>query len=238
MIAPITTIPAEAATAGIAHPQRRGARVFVFREAAVVVDVVVAAADSEDAFFDEGGCEAGVEAGGGGRFGVGTCAVGDEVEGAVFGEGDMDEGHVHVGVRVARVRWAVFELLGDGVEPVDLGLFEPVVAAELALVGAVAVRVEQVERHGGMGGSAAGEDFEVVVADAVDVRGAGGGKGEREGLDKLHEGRAGERTLVVVVAEDEGIGDGAADEEFGEFEEGRLRIGGCFAVDLVTREDY
>ncbi len=71
-------------------------------------------------------------------------------------------------------------------EPVDLGLFEPVIAAILALIGAVAVRVEQVNCHGAVGGGAACEDFEVVVSYAFDVGGAGFGEGEGEGLGELH----------------------------------------------------
>lgn len=98
----------------------------------------------------------------------------------------MDEGHVHVGVLVAGVGGAAFELLRRGVEPVELGFLEPVVAAELALVGAVAVRVEEIEGHGAVGGGAAGEDLEVVVSYAVDVGGAGFRDGKGEGLSELH----------------------------------------------------
>jgi len=79
VISPIPAIPAEAAAARIAHPQLGLGGVLVLGEAAVVVDVVVAAADGQDALFDEGGGEAGVEAGGCGGLGVGACAVGDEV---------------------------------------------------------------------------------------------------------------------------------------------------------------
>ena len=122
-------------------------------------------------------------------------------------------------------------------EPVDLGFLEPVVAAELALVGGVAVRVEEVERHCGVARGAAREDLVVVVSDAVDAGGAGFAKGEGQGLGEGHEGGAGEGAFVVVVAEDEGVGDGAVDEELGELEDGGLGVRRGFAIDLVAGED-
>lgn len=79
MISPIPAISAEAAAARIAHPQLGLGCILVLGQAAVVVDVVVAAADGQDAFFDESSSEARVEAGGCGGLGVGACAVGDEV---------------------------------------------------------------------------------------------------------------------------------------------------------------
>ena len=47
----------------------------------------------------------------------------------------MDEGHVHVVVGVARMAGFLLQFLRGSFEPVDLVLLEPVVAAELALVG-------------------------------------------------------------------------------------------------------
>ena len=140
-------------------------------------------------------------------------------------------------VVVAGVEGGVFELAGGGAEPVDLVLFDPVVAAELALVGRVGVGVEQVEGYGGVGAAVTAEDFDDVVAGAVDFGGAGGGEREGEVLGELHEGWAGEGAFVVVVAEDEGVGCFVGGAERGDFEEGALGVGGGFAVDEVAGED-
>ena len=198
----------------------------------------MAARDGEDAFLHQGGGEAGVEAGGSGGFGVGACCLGDGVDVAVFGEGDVDESEIHAGMGVLLVGRGVPEALGSGVEPVDLAFLEPVVAAELALIGGVAVRIEEIERHGGVGGGAAREYFEVVVANAFNLGRSGLGERVGKGLDKLHEGWPGEGPLVIVITEDQSVGDRAADEELGKFENSGLGVGRSFAVHLVAGEDY
>ena len=67
---------------------------------------------------------------------------------------------------------ATFQVTACALEPFDLVSLEPVVAAELALVGGVAVGVEEPECESGVGGASSGEYFDVVVADAVDGCGA------------------------------------------------------------------
>ena len=111
--------------------------------------MIVSAADGQDALVDERVAEAAVEARRSGVFRLfASLRHGEFVNVAVFGEGNMDEGHVHVMVGVSYVFWRAFQFLRGGPEPVDLILFDPVVAPKLAFVGRVAVGVEHVEGYG------------------------------------------------------------------------------------------
>lgn len=189
--------------------------------------MIMATADDVHARRDESVVEMRVKPRGRDAF----APLADEVSGflvvrrrvAVFREGNMDESHIEMNLSVVLVRGAILEFLRFGSEPVDLFWLEPVVAAEVALVGGVRVRVEEVEGQGGVLGVVRGrEDVDVVVADAFDGVRAGLGEGVGEGFDEGHLGGAGEDAFVVVVAEDGGVGDVARDEEVGVFEDGLM----------------
>ena len=88
-----------------------------------------------------------------------------------------------------------------------------------------------------MGGRSTGEDFNVIVAYSVDGGRPRFGKRKRKGLCERHQGAPGKRTFVIVVAENDGIGNVAFDEEFCELEYSGLGVWGGFAVDLIASED-
>lgn len=249
MIAPhddifVPAVAPEARAARIAHPQ---VRLRVFRvgafgsgQRAVIVDVIVPATDRQHAFLHQGLLEPAVEPRRGRRFREDTAAWDDSVFLPVLGQGDVDEGHVHVNMLVARVAGAVPQALRRGLEPIDLRLLEPVVAAELALVRAVAVGVEEVERQGRVGGCApgsVGEDLDVVVPHSFNGGRSGKGEGVWQVLGQFHQSLTTQGAFVVVVPEDGCKRDGAFDEHLGELEHGGLGVGRCLAVDLVAGED-
>lgn len=129
----------------------------------------------------------------------------------VFYQGDMYKGNIHVSMGVSivvllQVRMGLFK-------PVNLIGLDPVVAREMTLIGGVRMRVEEVDCQGGVVVVATGQDFDVVVADAVDVCGAGLREGVREGFHESHLGFSRHGLFVVVVAKDGGVGYFALDEE-------------------------
>ena len=135
--------------------------------------MIVAAADGQDALINERVAESAVEAWRGRIFGLLACLWhGELVDVAVFGKGNVDEGHVHVMMGVPYVFWRALQFLRSGSEPIDLILFDPVVAPELTLVGRVAVGIEHVEGYGGVRAATACENLDVVVPNAIDVFGA------------------------------------------------------------------
>lgn len=150
------------------------------RQRAVVVYMIVATRDGKDAFVDEGLLEARIEARRGRCFGVFPAGFDNVGRVAVFREGDVYERHIHVHMAIPVVARAALEILARGAEPVDLALFQPVVASEMAFVGAVGVGVEEVEGQRGVRGGFVCEDFEVVVSYAVD----GGGAGDRDVVEE------------------------------------------------------
>ena len=236
-------IAAEAAATRVAHPQLGLRFVILFLgfrvgERAVVIYVIVAAAYGHHALVHERLLEAAVEAGCGGRFEGFPAGFDDVGCVAVFGERDMDECHIHAHMAGVVVQGGFLELFACRAEPVDLGFLQPVVAAEVALVGAVAVGVEEVERYGGgVLRGFVGEDFEVVVPHAVDGGFSRDAKAVWEGFRELHHCRAREAAFVVVIPEYGSKGDGAADEQLGVFEDGGLSIWSALAIYLVSRED-
>lgn len=148
----VTRITPEPRTTRIAHPgsesgvavlrpRRRGSRPGI--KGAIIVHVIVSAAYGEDVVVDEGVVEVRVVPRRGDGFP--PVAAGDLVVFAlrVLRERDVDERHVHMDVAVFGV--LLFEAFGCAGEPVDLGLFDPVVALIFLLVGGEGVRVEEVD---------------------------------------------------------------------------------------------
>ena len=178
-IATIASVSAEPAAACIAHPHfplTASLAILIqclFAKRAVVVGVVVSTADGQDALVDERVAESAVEPWSGGVFGLFACLrYGELVDVAVFRKGNVDKGHVHVMVCVSCVFWRMFQALSGGPEPVNLILFDPVIAPKLSFVGRVAVGVEHVEGYGRMGAATAREYLYIVVSDTIDVFGA------------------------------------------------------------------
>jgi len=168
----VTAVATKAASTSVAHPELVFAGIHVFGEHAVVVRVVVAAGNGFDVLFNKGVSEVGVEAG--------SChdffptAHDRALSVAVLWEWNVNECHVEMSVSVAAVR--LFQTLGGVLEPTDLTGLDPVIAFELGFVRRIGVGIEEVERDGGMLVVALSQYLNIVVADTIDLVGAGLGQ--------------------------------------------------------------
>lgn len=133
----------------------------------------------------------------------------------VLRERNMNERHVQMDVGVFLM--LIFQRMRCGLEPIDLVVFDPVVA----LLALVAVGIEEVDGERRVPAAAGGENFDVVVPDAGD--GAGAGLAERvgEGLEERHLrlAREGGFLEVIVVPENRRKGDLMLDEYICELED-------------------
>lgn len=153
----------EAASFGLdVHTRLDLGRLFLPLEATVVVRMVVAGAHDFDSLCDQGIPEARIEVWR--RDALAPLANYLVTLVSVLGKGNVDECHVHVDLRVFAM--AGFQALCCRAEPVDLIVFQPVVAVEVAFVWRVGVCVEEVEGEGCMCAGAWSLHFEDVVSDA------------------------------------------------------------------------
>lgn len=163
---------------------------------------ILSSADHKYTFVDKGVAEARVVDGRSDTFAPladpGLVIVG------VLGNGNVDEGNVHVLVAVLGVR--LDETIGRPVEPLNLAGFDPVIAGVLFFVGRVRVRVEEINGNGRVVGAAAAEHLYVVVADAVNVGRTGLSERVGQGFHNGHLRLAAHGLRVVVVSKDGSVG--------------------------------
>ena len=121
----------------------------------------------------------------------------------------------------------LLEALGRLLEPVDLAGFDPVVARVMALVRAVGMAIQEIDGEGRVVRGRLGQDFDVVVAHAVHILGAGNRKGVGQSFHDGHLRFARHCLFIVVVAKDGGMRDLALGKEGRVLEHG---LGGVSAT--------
>lgn len=130
----------------------------------------------------------------------------------------MDKGNVHVAVCVLHM--LRLEAGSSALEPADLTGLYPVVAREVALIGAVGVGIQEVDGEGGVVRCASGQNFHIVIPYAINVVGASHRERVGKSLHESHLSLAGHGFFIVMVAKDGSIGNLALDEERDNFENG------------------
>lgn len=191
---------------------------------------LLSATDKEDALFLEGILEAGIES----RRCWSLVPLALEVFPAapVLRQGDVDECQVHVNVRVFLVLPP--KALSGVLEPASLTRLDPVVTSELAFIGRIRVSIKEIEGKGRVRALAAVENFDYIVSDSVNVFGASCCKRVGKVFVDSHELCSVQVAFIVVIAENDGVGDLAVDQELDALEDCALGVGCCLSVHLVS----